>query len=314
MMKTYNSVEKKEELKINSENMIKVIACDMDGTLLGVDHKVSEKNLEAIHRAQQAGVRFMIATGRNFQGAIEELEGLDLTCDYLVGSGAEVRTPDRQVIQRCAIPMELCYQVCHALEEFPVSIIFCSDKHDYRIGTPEEIEEGCIRQIQLFHLNMTREEILVSDLYRRVKANNRSISDLSELEEKGIPVYKIFLFSDNIPMLQDINGRLEGMEGIAVSSSFITNVEITAAAAQKGPVLKQYIESLGYSMDQVMVLGDSLNDYSMFSLDFGATVAMENATPEIKAIAKYVTKSNREDGVAYAIDKMLEGDWEALKP
>ena len=67
-------------------------------------------------------------------------------------------------------------------------------------------------------------------------------------------------------------------------------------------------------MDQVMVLGDSLNDYSMFSLDFGATVAMENATPEIKEIAKYVTKSNREDGVAYAIDKMLEGDWEALKP
>ena len=63
-----------------------------------------------------------------------------------------------------------------------------------------------------------------------------------------------------------------------------------------------------------MVLGDSLNDYSMLSMDFGATVAMENGVPEIKAAAKYVTKSNREDGVAYAIDRMLEGDWEALSP
>ena len=54
-------------------------------------------------------------------------------------------------------------------------------------------------------------------------------------------------------------------------------MEITDARAQKGPILKEYIESLGYTMDEVMVLGDSLNDYSMMSMDFGATVAMGNA-------------------------------------
>ena len=71
-------------------------------------------------------------------------------------------------------------------------------------------------------------------------------------------------------------------------------------------ILKEYIESLGYTMDEVMVLGDSLNDYSMISMDFGATVAMENAVPEIKKAAKYITKSNNEFGVAYAIDQVLE--------
>lgn len=76
--------------------------------------------------------------------------------------------------------------------------------------------------------------------------------------------------------------------------------------AQKGPVLKEYIEALGYTMDEVMVLGDSLNDYSMISMDFGATVAMENAVPEIKKAAKYITKSNNEFGVAYAINQVLE--------
>ena len=76
--------------------------------------------------------------------------------------------------------------------------------------------------------------------------------------------------------------------------------------AQKGPVLKEYIESLGYTMDEVMALGDSLNDYSMLSMDFGATVAMENAVPEIRRVAKYTTKSNVEFGVAYAIRELLK--------
>ena len=78
--------------------MIKVIASDMDGTLLGLDHKVAPRTLEAIHMAQEQGIRFMIATGRNFRSAMEELEELDLECDYLVGSGAEVRNPQREVV------------------------------------------------------------------------------------------------------------------------------------------------------------------------------------------------------------------------
>ena len=90
-----------------------------------------------------------------------------------------------------------------------------------------------------------------------------------------------------------------------MASSFETNLEITDVKAQKGPVLKEYIESLGYSMDEVMVLGDSLNDLSMISMDFGATVAMENAVPEVRRAAKYITKSNEELGVAYAIRELL---------
>ena len=70
--------------------MIKVIASDMDGTLLGNDHKPAPETLEAVKEACAAGIRFMICTGRNFPGAMNELEGADLTCDYIVSSGAEV--------------------------------------------------------------------------------------------------------------------------------------------------------------------------------------------------------------------------------
>ncbi len=286
--------------------MIKVIASDMDGTLLNNEHKVAPETLEAIHQACDAGIRFMIATGRNFHGAMEELKDIELTCDYIVGSGAEVRNPQRELVKTAPISMEVCYEVEESLKEFPVSVIFNSSHHDYRIGTKEEIEASFLKQIQLFHLNMTEEEVLKSPLYKRIRENTRIISDISELEEENVAVYKIFLFSGDLEMLARIKEKLETNTKIAVASSFPSNLEITDRKAQKGPVLKEYIESLGYTMDEVMVFGDSLNDYSMLSMDFGATVAMENGDPVVKEAAKYITKPNYEFGVAYAIKELLK--------
>ena len=131
--------------------MIKVIASDMDGTLLGNDHKVAPETLKAIHEACDAGIRFMIATGRNFKGAMEELKETDIVCDYIVGSGAEVRDQKQQIVSTAPLSMELCEEIYENLKEFPVSIIFSSGDYDYRIGTKKEIEESFLKQIQLFH-------------------------------------------------------------------------------------------------------------------------------------------------------------------
>lgn len=285
--------------------MIKVIASDMDGTLLGDDHRIAPETLEAVKEACGAGIRFMIATGRNFPGAMNELEGKGLVCDYIVGSGAEIRDPQKRLVETRPLRRELCRRIYEDIREFPVSVIFCTDGYDYRVGTPEEIEESIILELMLFHENMTREEVVRTEVYRRIKKSSKSISSLEELEEAGVPVYKIFLFTDDTDMLDRINARLSGDREIAVASSFPTNLEITDVRAQKGPVLKDYIESLGYTMDEVMVLGDSLNDLSMIEMDFGATVAMENAMPEVKEAAKYITKSNNEFGVAHAIRELL---------
>lgn len=286
--------------------MIKVIASDMDGTLLGNDHKVAPRTLEAIHKAQEQGIRFIIATGRNFRGAMEELKELDLECDYLVGSGAEVRNPQREVVLRTPIRIGLCEEIYRVLSEFPVSVIFCTNDYDYRIGKKEELERSIVQQIHLFHLDMEPEKIKDSELYRRIWRTTKVLADFDELKNADVSVYKIFVFAEDVSLLKRIQAVLGENKNIAVASSFITNLEITDVEAQKGPVLKKYIESLGYSMDEVMAFGDSLNDYSMLSMEFGATVAMANAEPEIKKAAKYMTKSNEEFGVAYAIEELLK--------
>ena len=285
--------------------MIKVIASDMDGTLLGEDHKIAPETLSAIKEACDAGIRFMICTGRNFPGAMNELEGADLTCDYIVGSGAEVRDPRQQVVRSTAISPRLCREIYETVRKYPISVTFCTDGDDYRIGTEEEVEESLIRQIQAFHLNQCRDEIRDTELYQRMKRNTRVISGIEELEKAGLPVYKLFLFSGDLEMLDKIRRELEKNQEIAVSSSFENNLEITDVKAQKGPVLKEYIESLGYTMDEVMALGDSLNDYSMLSMDFGATVAMENAVLSLRKEADYITSSNNDEGVAEVIEKFM---------
>ena len=286
--------------------MIKVIASDMDGTLLNDAHELEPQTVEAIRRAQERGIRFMIATGRNFSQTMEQLDGLDLGCDYILASGAEVRDEKQQVVSRIAMDPELCAEVFEELCKWPVSVIFSTDSYSYRIGTPEEVEQSLILQAQNFHLDISEAALRESPLFLRMKENTRASRDMEELKKAGVPIYKIFLFSEDVAMLRRLGEVLSGDGRIAVAASFETNLEITDVRAQKGPVLKAYIESLGYTMDEVMVLGGSTNDFSMLSMDFGATVAMGNAMPEVKEAAKYVTRTNQEGGVAYTIDCLLK--------
>lgn len=286
--------------------MIKVIASDMDGTLLGEDHRPAPETLDAVREACRAGIRFIISTGRNFPGAMEELSGTGLVCDYIVSSGAEVRGPDQKVVIPHPMSMELCARVYEIIRNYPVSLIFCTPGSDYRIGKPEEIEESIVLQLHDFHMDLSREEILKSRLYAQLKERTKAAADLDEMAAAGVPVYKLFLFAEDTEMLGQISRQLSQNPDIAVASSFRTNLEITDVKAQKGPVLKEYIESLGYQMGEVMALGDSLNDLSMLSMDFGATVAMGNADTEVKKAAKYITKTNAELGVAYAIRELLK--------
>ena len=134
----------------------------------------------------------------------------------------------------------------------------------------------------------------------------KAVLEFEDLAALGAKLTKVFIFSNDVEMLGKLKEELQTLPNVAVSSSFYNNLEVTDLKAQKGPVLKNYIENLGYNMDEVMVFGDSLNDYSMLSMDFGATIAMENAHPEIQKVCKYVTKSNAEDGVAFAIEELLK--------
>lgn len=286
--------------------MIRVIASDMDGTLLDKDHKVSERAVKAIKEAVSAGIRFIIATGRSFEQAVYVLEGTGIECDYIVYSGAEIRNSKQEILQRSIMSLQDCRMVYDVLKEYELMYLFGAEDMDYCIGSTKDREQELVRHILTFHPNMTEEEARASELFRFFLSKTKVVADFEELMESGVDIVKIFAASDDLSMLKEINDKLQKNSNLAIASSFENNIEITDIKAQKGISLKYYIESLGYTMDEVMVLGDSMNDYSMLSMDFGATVAMENGAKEVKEIAKYITKSNEEDGVAYCIEELLK--------
>ncbi|MDD2980842.1 MAG: Cof-type HAD-IIB family hydrolase [Hespellia sp.] len=293
--------------------MIKVIASDMDGTLLGGDHKLAPRTFETIKKAQGMGIRFMVITGRNFSGAVEELKDYDLSCDYILGSGSEVRNAQQKVESQIEISIEKCRQILEVLKPYPIALTLNGNEVDYMIGTDQEIEEGIIKVMRLFHTIPDETDVRETDLYKRIRAKGRAIKNLDVLETEQIPIFKMMCSSDDREMLDEISEKLCETGGLAIASSFPTNIEITDERAQKGPVLKSYIESLGYTMDEVMVLGDSLNDYSMLSMEFGATVVMENGDDVVKRVAKYMTKSNEAYGAAYAMEAAMDQRLDRLK-
>ena len=286
--------------------MIKVIASDMDGTLLNNNHAFSVKTIESLKKACAKGIRFMVVTGRNYISVLPPLEGTGLVCDYIVSSGAEIRNPEKEVQLSIALSFDDCECLYYKIKKYMPGIMFCSEQMNYILGTFEEADNGLLDYIKYFHDTKDRDELRKTDLYKDMWSRTKVLPDFEALRANNVPITKMFLVSDDWQMLLEIKKEVEKAGDFAVSSSFRNNLEITDLKAQKGPILKQYIESLGYTMDEVMVLGDSLNDYSMLEMDFGATIAMANADEEIKKIAKYITKSNEEDGVAYVIDEMLK--------
>ncbi len=286
--------------------MIKVIASDLDGTLFGSESKIAPETLAAVKRACEAGIRFIITTGRNFRGVMKELEDADLTCDYILCSGAEVRNSRQEIVSQVPISMEQCREVYEVLQKYPVSVIFGTDEYDYQIGTYEEVEKQTVSRLNSYFSEIGISELQKAQMFGERMDTTKVVKNFQELNDTGVPVYKLFLFSDDREMLAEIDKELAKQKQIAVSSSFPTNLEITDVRAQKGPVLKEYIESLGYQMEEVMTFGDSRNDESMLSMDFGATIAMANADEELKKAAKYITKSNVELGVAYVIEELLK--------
>ena len=286
--------------------MIKVIASDMDGTLLDKDHKISKRNIKAVKDAVNAGIRFIIATGRSFEQAIHVLEGTGIECDYIVYSGAEIRNSRQEILQRSIMNIQDCRMVYEVLKEYDLMYLFGAEDVDYCIGSTKDREKELVRHILTFNPDMTEKEARESELFQFFLSKTKVVSEFEELVKSGEDIIKIFAAADDLNMLKEINDRLQVNSNLAIASSFENNIEITDIKAQKGIALKQYIESLGYTMDEVMVLGDSMNDYSMISMDFGATVAMENGAKEVKEAAKYITKSNEEDGVAYCIEELLK--------
>ncbi|OOM74061.1 Cof-type HAD-IIB family hydrolase [Clostridium sp. BL-8] len=285
--------------------MIKLIASDMDGTLLNKNHKIDKETVAAINKAEEAGIVFAISTGREYDTVEPLLKENNIICQCVLMNGAEYRDEYGNILEEINIELDKASKIINILHQEKVSARIFTNKGIYTTDSKEEALKEMVYRTLSFNPKLTENEAIEIAKMQPYFINLNYISDLDEFLNSGIEVRKFVAFHNNIELINKMKKVIGEIEGIAVSSSFIDNIEITHVTAQKGIILAKVAEKMGIKREEVLVLGDSFNDYSMFT-EFTESVAMGNAIPEIKEIAKYITDTNDNLGVAKAIYKILE--------
>ena len=275
--------------------MIRLVAIDMDGTLLRPDGHISERNVRALKGLKAMGAEFLICTGRSYIDALEPLKEAGLRAPVVCMNGAAVYDWDGRLMDEIRLSERQVRGILDCCQKEDIIFDFMTDRGSYTTAGEAQFRACFERNVLLPMAEFTYEGV----------RDRFSFVEEERLFELGLAFYKISVIHESQEVLGRIKERLSGIAELAVASSFATNLELTHSYAQKGRALAFYAASRGVRPDEIMAIGDSENDYSMLSMDIKYTVAMGNAMESIKRIARCQTRSNIQDGVAYAIETLV---------
>ena len=269
--------------------MIKLIAIDMDGTLLNEKKHIDKAQKEAIHEAIEAGIKIVLCTGRPLYGILpfyEELElhELDLEGYVILNNGCSIHsTHDWKLIDSAKMTADdIDYLYKFSEEKDDINFTLVDEKHYFNIGKKPTDE-------------------LIMDA-------NFVFSDITDitLEEAKSGKYNIVkaMYLGNPEKMAEFHSNYENIlkENYSEVLSQPYVYEVLPKGNNKGTGLKALAEKLGIKQEEVMAIGDGNNDVEMLEYaNYG--VAMGNATELARKAAKYITDTNGNDGVAKAIKK-----------
>lgn len=265
---------------------IRLLALDLDGTLTNNKKHVSQGNKEYIYKAQQRGVKVVLASGRpviGMQRVADELNLWDIGGYILAYNGGHIiDCKNRTDLVKHTIPIEYVHDICDVIHRFPVFPLTYND-----IGVICEND---------------------TDQYVRKEGYNNSIPiiKVDSLEMQIIePVVKFMVVGDpNVleKAFQYLKNLFEEKLNIFFSEPYF--MEIAPSGIEKSSALAHLSDILGINKEHVMACGDGLNDIPMLEYA-GLSVAMNNAYEEVKKVADYIVASNEDDGVAEAIQRYI---------
>ena len=286
--------------------MIKLIASDMDGTLLNHNHKIPKENVKLINFAKNQGIEFVVATGRAYYEALPALNEENINCDVISFNGGIVYDKNGNIISITPmLPKDLYYTI-EILKSFDISYQLYTKNTIYT----KSIETDINAYIDLIRSNGYDPDVEHLRAEAQQKLDVGYITEVENIElylnEKENPPIKIIAISNDISKLENAAKLLSENTSISVTSSGANNIEIMHKNATKGEALKEIAKIYGINLENAVAIGDNLNDQAMIDI-VGYSVAMKNGNTILKEQAKYVTeKTNSEGGVADTIFKLIE--------
>ena len=271
---------------------IRLIAMDLDGTLLTTDKRLTERNLAAMEKAAQAGIVIVPATGRVYTGVPEEIKALPFIRYLILANGATVydRNTDK-VLYSAEIPAETAIEVLTWLDGFPVIYDCYQDNRGYM--TAEMWDRA--------------DRYTAGPVYlRMIRALRKPVPDLKEyIRACGRSVQKLQAHCETTEMQELVLKQTAArFPRLVMSSSIARNVEINDARANKGAALQALCDCLGIGTEATMAFGDGSNDLSMIRVA-GTGVAMGNSVQEVLDAADMIAPDNDADGVGSVIEAIL---------
>jgi 5-amino-6-(5-phospho-D-ribitylamino)uracil phosphatase len=273
---------------------IKLIALDIDGTLLTYRSELTPRTRAAIEAAQAQGVKVVLVTGRRFGSAHQLIQELQLDVMLISHNGAltkDVVTLD--TLGYHPLNVDLAQQVVHAGREFGADVICCDDPH----GPGVMVLEG-------------------------ISASNRALQRYLEKYWHSVrEVDDLLTYLDHDPIQMMFSGCCDPMDEFAEQlqvalgeqiqlfktryrSLDLTILDALSSTASKGSSLAEVANQHGIVREEIMAIGDNFNDLTMLRYA-GKGLVMSNAEEELKLMGFELTASNEEDGVALAIEKYV---------
>lgn len=270
---------------------IKLIALDLDGTLLDSKKNLSARNKEIIVECLKRGIHVVPNTGRTVIGIPGEILSIPGIRYAITTNGAVIiDLQEDHIIDSRKLTTQ------KALE-----LLILADQQQAMYDCYIE-GRGVSESKFLDHLDRYRISPELKDLVQKTRDLVPSILEYVKSYEGQIEKVNMF-FADESERLE-MRKKLAEVSDIIVSSSMPNNLEINAVGATKGEGILRLAEYLGLKPEQTMAFGDGENDFNMIQMA-GCGVAMDNGDPELKKYADYITTSNDQDGVAEAIEKLV---------
>lgn len=283
---------------------MKLIATDLDGTLLNSKHEVSKENAEALRLAQEKGIEIAIATGRTYSDAIHICKKANINAHIISNNGALIFSKEGKRLNSCTIDKKSLEYVLDWLYENEYAFQICTDKNLFLPYDTKTILEKDFKKAKInnpsIHMN------LVNDMINFIFSQEgvKFIKCKDDILNLDLDFCSITAISLNKDKLNYGRQHYRQFKELSMVISHEYNFEFTNNNASKGNSLEYLADYLGISLNDITAIGDNYNDISMFK-KAGISVAMGNAEDDIKNICSHVSISNDLNGVAHFIHELM---------